>query len=793
MRLILLAFFSFITSTFAFAHNIGTISGEVTDIESSEAIIGANIFIDKTMLGTTTDLDGRFELKNLHVGNYTLVISYIGYKSQQLNVDVFEDKSTIVNVQMELASIELDPYAVQAERAYSAASYKYIRKIDLEIRPNKSSQDLLKLVPGLITAQHAGGGKAEQIFLRGFDADHGTDVNISVDGIPVNMVTHAHGHGYADLHFLIPELVDEIDVYKGPYFAEFGNFATAGSVSFKTKEILEDNLIKLEAGGFNSLKATMLYQLDNGSAEQNAYIASQYYRTDGPFERPGKMGRMNLYGKYYTVLGHNSKLTFSMGSFTSSWDASGQIPQRAIDQGYISRFGAIDDMEGGITGRTNFNLLFDRRDEYNNKLAIQAYYSDCYFKLFSNFTFFLNDPVNGDMIEQLEARQIHGLNTNYSIIRKPADIIYKTTMGGGYRADNINVSLWHSPKRIRKTEFSDVSVAERNLFIYIQEEFVFSSKLRLMGGLRMDYFTFDVNDHLASSLDTIGTGLPHASGFNQQHLISPKFSAVYSPNRTIELFFNSGIGFHSNDARNIIFAKKASELEHIWAGEGASDQEIDERLASLNFDPGIKNAINLPKAIGVEAGARFRFLNRLDIGMAAWYLHLEREFVFVGDGGYSELSDPTQRIGIDMEGRLKYNSWLWLDVDICLSEGKILNLPVGENNIPLAPGFTSSGGISLINYNGFNASLRYIYVDDRPANETNSVIARGYSLLNAGASYNWKSLTFSVTLENIFNAKWNEAQFDTESRLPWENEAVSEIHFTPGNPRNLQLGISLKF
>ena len=775
------------------AHELGSIRGKVIDTKTKESIIGVNIVLANTMLGTSTNINGNFEFRNLHQGEYQMIISHIGYKSVSKQVQVVVDEVTIVKILMEESQTDLDPYSVIAQRSYSTASLKYIRNIDLEIRPNKSAQDLLKLVPGLITAQHAGGGKAEQIFLRGFDADHGTDINISVDGIPVNMVSHGHGQGYADLHFLIPELVDEINVFKGPYFSQFGNFATAGSVEFKTRDILQNNLFKLEGGEFNTIKGTLLYQLGKGNSEQNGYIATQYYQTDGPFESPIGLQRMNVYGKYFVNLSHNSRLTVSAGSFTSAWNASGQIPNRAVKQGIINRFGAIDDMEGGNTSRSNLSIRYDQKDENNNNLSVQAYITDYNFKLFSNFTYFLEDPVNGDMIEQLDNRFMHGMNAKYCKFAKPRNIIYKTTFGGGYRSDNIKLALWHSPDRIRSSVYSDAGIMERNIFSWLEEEFIFSPKFRIQGAIRADYFTFNVNDNVASALTLTDTGLPHASGFSQQGIISPKFNMVYSPIKSLEIYLNAGSGFHSNDARDVIITQKINELEKIWKKEGLSEEVINNNLEAYNFDPQQKNAITLPRAIGGEIGIRTQLLRRINLGIAGWFLHLEKEFVYVGDGGYTELSDPTQRLGIDFEGRIKINDWLWADIDLCISKGKIIGAPVGEDDIPLAPRMTSSGGINVIGFKGFQGTLRYIYIANRPANEMNTVVAKGYNLFNFGAAYAWSNITISITIENLLNTEWNEAQFDTESRLSWETEAISEIHFTPGNPRNIQAGISIKF
>ncbi len=775
------------------AHNVGSIKGVVNDSISGEKLIGVNVVIKNTMMGTSTGINGDFSFLNVHEGEYTLIFSYIGYKQKQINIIVKKDKETNVTIMLAHSAYEIDSYAIVADQPLSAASSKNIRKIDIETRPVKSSQDLLKLVPGLITAQHAGGGKAEQMFLRGFDADHGTDINISVDGIPVNMVTHAHGQGYADLHFLIPEVVDDIGVYKGPYFARFGNLATAGAVEFKTRDVLKNNLIKLEGGMFNTGKFTMLYQLGKGSEEQNGYAAVQYYRTDGPFENPLNLNRFNVYGKYFTNLSHSSRLTISLSSFSSTWNASGQIPERAVKQGIITRFGSIDNMEGGNTSRTNFSALYEQKDDNNNIFSVQAYLCDYSFRLYSDFTFFLQDTINGDMIEQTESRFMHGLNANYKTFIEKGGIVFKTSFCTGYRGDDIDVVLWHSPGRVRKVNFSQATVRERNIFAYISEEIVRSARFRVQAGLRADFLTFSVDDLVGSALDTASTGLPHASGYASQMILNPKLNIVYTLLPNLDFYINTGTGFHSNDARNVILSQKAVELAGVFRREGMTEEQIDEKLASLHFDPAQRNVTTLPRALGAELGCRTQLIKNFNLAASLWYMYLESEFVYVGDGGYAELSNPTTRVGLDVEGRYRITDWLWADLDMTLSDGRITGSPEGLNYIPLAPRVTVTGGLSMPDFYGFDATLRFTHIGDRPANEDNTVVAYGYTVVNLGLAYHLNKFTFSATVENLTNTDWNEAQFDTESRLKWETKPVSEIHFTPGNPINIQCGISMNF
>lgn len=688
--------------------------------------------------------------------------------------------------------VKLEQILVQGDRAYSTASSKSIREFDLNVRPMQTTQDMLQLAPGLVITQHAGGGKAEQIFLRGFDADHGTDVAISTDGIPVNMVSHGHGQGYADLHFVIPELVESIDLFKGPYFAKHGNFSTAGSVLFHTKDYIDGNMMKIEGGEFNTQKVTGLFQMPNSGKHHNAYFAAQFYNTDGPVESEQNFQRSNLFGKFHTHLNETSKLAFSVSSFSSAWDASGQIPQRAVDSGLITRFGTIDDLEGGQTGRQNLNLTYTAIGENNSRFLIQPYFTRYNFKLFSNFTFFLDDPENGDMIEQTDDRTILGLHTEYEFQHLFLSTQATTTFGGGFRSDDIAVSLWHSPNRRRLTQKVDSGIVERNLFLWAQEELIVNSQLRLLLGLRGDYFTFNVEDHLDTlSGETIT--LPHASGYAQEAMLNPKFNLVYSPFRSTDIFLNFGTGFHSNDARDVVIEQTISNLEYTFNRQGLDDAQINERLTQLNFDREQSGIRTLPRAVGAEIGVRHQFWNQLNIGIAGWWLELDEELVFVGDAGETEISGKSQRIGIDIEGRAQIFSWLWVDTDVNLSNGIFVDEPSDANEIPLAPRITSTGGLTATHPSGFGASLRYRHIGDRPANEDNSVIAEGHTLLNIGLSYTLGPFKYFVSVENLFDIDWNEAQFDTESRLANETEPVSEIHFTPGNPRNVQAGISYQF
>ena len=772
-----------------YAQDVGRLVGTVTDDDSGESLPGVSVLLEETGWGTSSDLEGQFVIQAIEPGTYALQASIIGYKSYKGTVEIRAGQDTRIDFHLHPSPIHLGEVLVQSERAYSAASSRSVRTFDLEIRPSRTAQHMLEMAPGLIIAQHAGGGKAEQIFLRGFDADHGTDVAIDVDGLPVNMVSHGHGQGYADLHFIIPDVIERVDVFKGPYFAQYGNLATAGAVSFRTRDHLDHNEVRFTGGSFGTANYAMLYQLPMADMGETAYFAGNYYQSNGPFDSPQNLQRFNVFSKVHTHLSARSTLTLDLSAFSSAWDASGQLPERAVASGLIDRWGAIDDFEGGTTGRRNLNLTFRSKGRNNSDFTAQTYFSRYDFKLFSNFTFFLEDPINGDMIEQIDDRQLFGFKSDYSFYHNVGSFLARATLGGGMRGDDTDVGLWKNTVREREHPLVDSRVLERNYSLWSREEIFLDAQWQLMLGLRADYFTFNVEDRLVG----LPADLPHASGYAQDRILSPKATLVYSPTRSLDFFFNAGSGFHSNDARNAVVNRRVSELQRSLTAQGRSRDEVLNALTARNFDPGHLDAGTLPRAVGAEVGLRSRLSSRLNLGAALWWLDLDSEYVYVGDAGTTEESGRSRRIGLDIEARVEVLSWLWADADVNFSRGTARDEPAEANDIPLAPRLTSTGGLTARHASGFEGALRYRHIGDRPANEDGSVTAEGHTLFNLNASYSLGSYQLQVIVENIFDATWNEAQFDTESQLRDEAKPISGLHFTPGNPIGIQVGLGYRF
>lgn len=710
--------------------------------ENGNPIESATITNVKSNTHSHTDETGDFSIEKTNFGDILSVIA-LGQKKRDYVVTDSE-----ISIVMESDNFKLEEVVIQSK----VSALNVISKIDLETTPVNSSQEILRKVPGLFIGQHAGGGKAEQIFLRGFDIDHGTDIAITVDGMPVNMVSHAHGQGYADLHFVIPETVEKIDFGKGTYYASKGDFATAGYVDFGTKEKLDLSSIAVEVGQYNTFRTLGLFDLLGNNKKQSAYIATEYILTDGPFVSPQNFNRINIFGKYSFVLEDKSRFSIAASRFTSKWDASGQIPQRLVDDGTISRFGSVDDTEGGSTSRFNFNVSLRKPIDENTFLKANTFYSNYKFELFSNFTFFLNDPLNGDQIKQKEDRSLYGINAelNKNINRESVDLLFQ--LGFGVRSDaTTNTELSHTSNRSTTLEQIKLgNIDESNIFSYLNTE-IRLGKWLFNPSVRLDYFKFGYQDKLAGNYKT---------QTESQVKVSPKLNFVYSVNNDLQFYLKTGSGFHSNDAR-VVIANNGHEI--------------------------------LPTAIGADVGTIWKPFPRLIVNSALWYLYLQQEFVYVGDAGVVEPSGETRRAGFDLGIRYQLSDYLFFNFDANYTHARSINDPNGQNYIPLAPDFTSTGGLSFQNWKNFSGGLRFRYINDRPANEDNSIEARGYFITDFNVNYTCEKIVFGVSVENLFNSVWNETQFATESRLKNETASVEEIHFTPGTPFFLKIGVIYKF
>ncbi|HEY0676842.1 MAG TPA: TonB-dependent receptor [Chitinophagaceae bacterium] len=717
----------------------------VKEILNGSPVEGATILFLSSGKSTFTDEDGKFQFQK----EDSIIISVIGFETRQIHITdaISSDHSIYLNRQV--ASLKAVTISPDARNKFAP-----ITKTDIQLRGINNSQQVLSIVPGLFVGQHAGGGKAEQIFLRGFDIDHGTDINISVDGIPVNMVSHAHGQGYADLHFLIPELIEKVRFNKGPYYSEKGNLATAGFIDFRTKNVLSNNMVKLETGLFNTYRGVGLLSILSEEMEQkdqSAYIASEYMLTDGYFDNPQDFERINLFGRYYGKIGVSNTVTVSASEFRSRWNASGQIPVRAVNSGLITYFGSIDPNEGGITGRTNLNAIVNTKLTGGNSIRNQVFYTNYDFELYSNFTFFNFDSIKGDQIRQKEKRIMTGYNGSYTNVKHSGNSRFTSELGFFVRYDRIyNSELSRTMNRdalLLPLSLGDIK--EINTAIYLDETVHFNERFRLNAGVRLDYFKMSYYDKKDNN----------KLNSTSRVIVNPKLNLYYHPGKTTQLYLSAGKGFHSNDTRVSVLQNNQSVL---------------------------------PAAFGTDLGVILKPGEKLLINAAVWHLFMEQEFVYVGDEAIVERAGRTNRTGIDCSIRYQPNRWLFIDADANYSYARATDNPKGKDHIPLAPVFTSAGGLT-IKSGVINGSLRYRYMGNRPANEDNSSIATGYFINDLTLNYNSSRYEVGLTIHNLFDSRWKETQFMVESRLRNEPQSVSEIHFTPGTPFFIKITASYLF
>lgn len=653
-----------------------------------------------------------------------------------------------------------------------SASSVHLSLDDLKYRSRTQVSDILRQVPGLMVSQHAGGGKSDQYFIRGFDADHGTDIAVYADGIPVNMPSHGHGQGYADTHFLIPETVSTVDVHKGPYSARFGDFYTAGAMELQTLDRVAGPTVWI-AGGLPLAGPRAMEQYNRRlvgmaspeirNAADKALIAAQVADTDGPFDNPQRFRQGNALIKWQGQVGPGD-LKLETSWYAASWNASGQVPESAVADHMISRFGSLDPSEGGDTSRTSVQLGYRIHDDSGGLWRASAYGLEYRLQLFSDFTLFARDPAHGDEIEQDDARFVWGLDTAYERRFAPGGLDTYLTAGVQIRNDNVENALWHAQKRVRLADCFDQGVNPcndtmdriRDIAGYAEATIHVLPHVHVLPGVRLEQMSWDVDDrNPATRTDPmLSTG-----GNAARVMVLPKLSVEAEATPQLDLFANAGSGFHSNDARSNV------------ANHGAGA---------------------LARGLGAEAGFRTTVIPHARIAADLWYLDLDSELVWSGDAGGTEASSPTRRYGVDIEAAYNPLPWLRLDGNLSIARSTLVQNAGNSNGLALAPRLMGQGGVTLVRGASF-VSLRTRGIADRPGNDDGSLTAKGYLIFDLMAGHTVGKLDLDLTINNLFNADWREAQFADESAGAPGAPVVEQMHFTPGIPLSATVTAAYRF
>ena len=637
-----------------------------------------------------------------------------------------------------------------------AASSGIIGQPEFEFRPLSRPGELVEVVPGMMATQHSGSGKANQYFLRGFNLDHGTDFSGMVDGVPLNLPTHGHGQGYLDLNSIIPELVDIVEFGKGPYHAEKGDFSSAGYVNFHTKHRMDKGLVKFGFGEYGYYRGVLAdsYKIGIGDllfgAEVNFY--------DGPWDRDENVNKFNGLLRY-TVDEGDMGYSFVGTAYHNNWDSTEQIPKRAVEQQILSELDTIDDTAGGDMERYSLSGNWWHQSEYGEtELSAYGVYSN--FNLYSNFTYFLDDPVNGDQITQRDRRYTFGGEAKHTKYDDWSGFDVKNIIGLQVRHDHIpNVALYKSKGRTILSTVSEHEVDQTSIGVYGESEIQWAEKFKSILGLRADFYIYDVDSRLIAA----------NSGEANDAQFSPKLSFVIGPWYDTEYYLNLGYGFHSNDARG----------------------------TTINFDPASGNPVQavdpLVSSRGAEIGMRTQYIRGLVSTLSLWWLELDSELVFVGDAGGTEATGKSQRYGIELTNYYKPVDWLTLDFDVALTQSEFTAVPASEKEVPNSVGTTISGGATIDLPNGLFGSLRVRHFDDVPLTENGSVFADSTTVVNLGAGYQYKDYRIELNVFNLFDSGDTDITYFYESQLVGETAGVDDIHFHPVEPRTFRVQASLRF
>jgi outer membrane receptor protein involved in Fe transport len=636
-----------------------------------------------------------------------------------------------------------------------AASQGVVGASLLENRPALRTGEILEYVPGMIVTQHSGDGKANQYFLRGFNLDHGTDFATRVDGVPVNLPTHGHGHGYTDLNFLMPELVERIEYRKGPYFADNGDFSTAGSADIVLRDRLERPLVSIGIGehGYGRLFGAGSVATAHG----NWLAAFEHHVRDGPWVEPADLRRDNALLRYSERRGAD-RMDVTAMLYDSRWGATDQVPQRAIDSGLIDRFGTLDPTDGGRSRRASLSARL-RRSLGDGSFEARAWLLAYRMNLLSNFTWFLDDPVNGDQFEQTDWRRATGGELRRTWQSGMGGLPLRHAVGLQWRHDRIDVGLHKTRAGERLDTIRDDSVRQSSAAVFAESEVTWRPWLRTVAGLRFDRYWFDVD-----ALQSANTGSTHAGR------MSPKLSAILGPWSRTELFLNWGRGFHSNDARGTVT-----------------------RIDPATGDPA-EPVPGLVPANGFELGLRTEAIPGLQSSLSLWQLETDSELVFVGDAGTTEAGRPARRRGVELGNRYMPVPWLIVDADLAWTRARFTDADPAGNRIPGAVERVASVAVTLRDGDRWLASLQLRHLGARPLVEDNTVRAGSASLVNLRLGWRLaRHARLHLDVFNLFDREANDIEYAYESRLPGEPGPVFDRHVHPVEPRTARLSLLLEF
>ena len=761
----------------AAAQGTGIVAGVVKD-ETGGVLPGVSVDLHSgaTELETVTDGEGRYRFDAVPAGSAELTFRLINFGAVRRTITVTPG-ATVTADGLMLVAMSAD-IVITAPRTFrnlaeienpaenlvgiaAAGSEGAITAAQLAVRPVNRATEVLESVPGMIISQHSGEGKANQYYLRGFNLDHGFDFAQTIAGIPVNMPTHAHAQGYADANFLIPELVSGVQFRKGPYYAENGDFSSAGSANINYFNVLDRPIVTLTGGSFDYRR--VLAAASPRVGRGNLLAAFEWEQDNGPWVSPNGKDKFNGVLRYSQGDSRNGLSATFLG-FSNHWHSTDQIPQRAIDTGLIGRFGFIEETDGGETSR-HVGVVDWQGSAADGSTRVTGYLQRYGVQLFHNFTYFMNDPVNGDQFEQFENRWTSGAKVTHRRLMRFGERHTENAFGVDVRNDSVGgplgLYLTRATERIETIRADDADQTSVGLFG--ETEIEWTRTFRTTLGLRGDVYRWKVESNE-----------PLNSGRDSSAIVSPKVSAAFGPWSSTEVYANWGLGYHSNSALGILL-----------------------KVDPFTGDPATA-APAFSRAMGTELGVRTVAVKGLQTTVTGWYLDFDSELIYVGDSGSTEVGPATRRMGLEITNYVYPNAWLALDLDLSLSRARFVDLPDGENLVPGALNRVISAGIALNPPANVSAgpygSLRLRHFGPRPLLEDNSVQSRQTSIVNGEAGYKFSN---RVRLQpegfNLLDAEVSDIEYFFESRLRGEPDPVEDLHFHAAIPQSVRLALQVSF
>jgi len=764
------------TTVPSFAQSAGgaQIKGRITD-ETGAALPGVTVELlgGREPAEVVTDTTGDYSFDGVAPGTYQLSMRLINFATVNHKDLTVQAGQVVTNSEVMHLSLSAEVVVV-GKRTFtnladvenpaedlvgiaSSASQGAITARQLDVRPFMRQGEVLETVPGVIITQHSGEGKANQYFLRGFNLDHGSDFAMTVAGTPVNMPTHAHSQGYSDINFLIPELVAGVQYSKGPYYADQGDFATAGAGNISYATTLDRPLVQVEKGTYDFGRALLAASPRLGRGHLLAAVETS--TNSGPWTVPDSYRKYNGVVRYSQGDNVNG-LSLTFMGYHGEWNATEASPQRAIDSGLIDRFGSIDPTDGGHTYRYSVGGEWQRGNG-RTLSKIQAYGIGYNLGLISNFTFFLDDPVRGDQREQVDHRFVSGVRAFQKRQGRWHNRAVENTFGVQFRNDDVmQIALYHTEQRQRLETINDASAIVSSAGVYGENQVEWAPWLRTTLGLRADGSRYDVTNRV----DERNGGITTAG------IVSPKGTATFGPWRSTEFYVNAGTGFHSNSALG-------TTIKFDGNGDPASP------------------VTPLVRARGAEVGVRTVAVPHLQSTVSLWALHLASELVYNGDIGATEPGPASRRYGVEVANYYSPQPWLIFDGDVSWSQARFTEFNEAGPYVPEAVNTVVSGGASIDNFHRTFASLRLRYFGPRPLIEDNSVRSKATTLLNFEGGYQFaKALRVNAQVYNLFDAEVSDIDYYFASRLPGEPiGGIDDIHVHPAVPRTLRVSMIVGF